>query len=134
MYMTFCGKYAELKNHGFKFYSNGYGIKYHFEIKEYYDGIWIIKSGSMILDYRLNHIELTSEMVDFAVLNRELIESTDDFDSNGNVNKISPVFNTDKNVFTTSESNYKYKKYYLPIANLKIWLWLHDNNYIQVGG
>lgn len=134
MYMTFCGKHSELKNHGFKFYNYGYGIKYLFEIKEYYDGIWIIKSGSMIVDYSLNKIELTSEMVDFAVLNREQIESTSNFDSDDKVNTISIVFNESENAFSYSRSRYEHNAYYLPIANLKTWLWLHDNKYIRVGG
>ncbi|CAH6978103.1 hypothetical protein VCHA53O466_140026 [Vibrio chagasii] len=125
--LCFNGDYKKLKGVGFQFHRHN-GIKYEYAPKQFYHGIWIIKAdGGIIIDYNLNAFELQSELLEFALKNREMIESMPDTLENNTLNSIEIMFEDGR--FKNSTRHIGSKQYY--VKNLKIWLWLNDNGNLK---
>ncbi|WP_210499513.1 hypothetical protein [Vibrio crassostreae] len=128
--VRFNGDYKLLKPAGFIF-SRHNGIKYYYESKPYAPSLWVIKAGGgTIIDYSLNSVTLSSQLLDFALSNRNHIESLPDFVDEGDderVNMIQLVYSDGKFKMSKGMSSR-----FMVVGNLKMWLWLSDNGALTI--
>lgn len=138
--LLFHGEYSKLKEKQFKFYRNN-RIIYMFEPSEYAPTL-IIKKADKIIYLSNKDARFASQALEFAILNREYIETLPDFNENNNLSLINVVQKSDfsyslydkPNVDAIENREEKLKAYseifaseHFIVSHLKVLLWLNDN-------